>query len=304
MRITICGGNGFLGQALARFFLDNKDIVVVLSRSTSVVKGVKHVFWGNLADVKRAIETADVVINLAGRSVDCRYNQKNKEQILQSRIETTRQIGEAMAGLENKPKVWLNASTATIYRHATDRPMTEEHGEIGSDFSMDVAKAWEHEFFRHQCSGVRQVALRTSNVFGKGGGAYIPLKILVKAGLGGKISNGQQMVSWIHVADFCRAVSWISARDTISGPINVTAPNPLNNKEQMAILRKYLNLKICLSTPEWLLHIGAWLIRTEPELVLKSRWVLPEKLAKSGFTWRFNQFSEAVADLAMNHSKS
>jgi uncharacterized protein (TIGR01777 family) len=297
MRITICGGNGFLGRELARFFLANTDNVLILSRRMPDIEGIEHVYWGDLADVRKALEYADVVINLAGKSVDCRYNKKNKAEIYNSRIDTTQQIKDAIKSLDKKPKVWLNASTATIYRHAADRPMTEHNGEIGHDFSMNIAKAWESAFFDDSLTEVRQVALRTSIVFGNTGGAYIPLKRLIKAGFGGEIGNGNQMVSWIHIADFCRAVDWIMAHENLSGAINVTAPNPLTNAEQMSVLRKVLGVDFGLPTPEWLLKIGAFIIQTEPELVLKSRWVLPEKLQKSGFKWKFAKFNDAVQGL-------
>ena len=297
MRIIISGGSGFLGQSLARFFTERGDQVSIISRSRFNYP-VKQISWSDSEEILNALEGSDVLINLAGKSVNCRYTEKNRQEILDSRVATTRKLGTWLKTLANPPKAWLNASTATIYRHTEDRPMTEANGEIGDDFSMNVAKAWEAEFFSYEIKGMRQVAMRTSIVMGNSGGAYIPLKRLTKLGLGGKMGTGTQMVSWIHIEDFCRAVAWIIDHPELEGPVIITAPNPVTNAVQMKVLRNALKVPFGLPATQTLLRIGALLIGTETELILKSRWVLPEKLQHSGFNFAYPEIQEAFFDLS------
>ena len=297
MRIIISGGSGFLGQSLARFFTERGDQVSIISRSRFNYP-VKQISWSDSEEILNALEGSDVLINLAGKSVNCRYTEKNRQEILDSRVATTRKLGTWLKTLANPPKAWLNASTATIYRHAEDRPMTEANGEIGDDFSMNVAKAWEAEFFSYEIKGMRQVAMRTSIVMGNSGGAFIPLKRLTKLGLGGKMGTGTQMVSWIHIEDFCRAVAWIIDHPELEGPVIITAPNPVTNAVQMKVLRNALKVPFGLPATQTLLRIGALLIGTETELILKSRWVLPEKLQHSGFNFAYPEIQEAFFDLS------
>lgn len=301
MNIVIAGGGGFLGQVLDRYFSDLGHSVVLLTRGRSANRMWSYsVTWDgrSVGPWTSVVDDADVLINLSGRSVDCRYTRANRDAILASRVESTRVLGRAVAASPRPPRLWINASSATIYRHAEDRPMDERTGELGEDFSESVCRAWEGEFFGAPLpAGVRRVALRTSIVLGRGGGALGPLSALARFGLGGHQGGGRQWVSWLHEADFAGIVEHIVAREDLEGALNVTAPVPLPNAEFMATLRGACGMPLGLPTPAWLLALGAVLIRTEPELVLKSRWVLPERLVADGYRFRFPEFDHAVQDL-------
>lgn len=297
MNITIAGGSGFLGRALASFFLNQGVQVTILSRTKPKIDGATHVAWNNEASVKNALIDADVVINLAGKSVNCRYTAANKRAILNSRTQTTQQIGRVLSD-NGRQMIWINSSTATIYRDSRDKPMTEASGEIIKDFSASVALAWEDAFFQFKYQNIRQVAMRTSIVLGNEGGAFVPLKTLTKLGLGGTQGDGNQMVSWIHIIDFCRAVWFIIQSKEIEGTINVTSPKPIKNKDFMHQIKKEYCKGMGINQPEWLLAAGAVLIGTETELILKSRWVIPEKLEKAGFDWEYGDIASAIQHLA------
>lgn len=290
-RIVIAGGTGFLGQFLAGKFRVNGDKVVIISR--------KHgdVHWNDVDEVIRALNGADLLINLAGKSVDCRYNEANKKEILKSRVDTTGILGEAILKCQQPPKLWINSSTATIYRHAEDRPMTESQGEIGSGFSVDVATQWEQAFFNFQLQHTRQVALRMAIVLGKHGGAIKPLKKLVRFGLGGKQGKGNQMFSWIHIDDIYQIILFIINHQGLEGVFNCSAPHPVTNEMMMRSLRKAMHVSAGLPAPEWLLKIGAVLIHTETELILKSRWVLPQRLLESGYVFSYPSLQPALKEI-------
>jgi uncharacterized protein (TIGR01777 family) len=221
--------------------------------------------------------------------------------IFSSRLLTTGELGRAIESVENPPPVWLNSSTATIYRHADDRPQTDDDGQIGEGFSVNVATAWERELFAHNRDGVRQVALRMAIVLGKGS-ALTPLLALARVGLGGpqiggKTPAGRQMFSWIHIDDVYRAIRFIQADVTIDGPVNVSSPNPVRNVELMATVRRVLGVPFGLSLYRWMIEIGAWAIRTEPELLLKSRWVTPTRLLDEGFEFEHAELENALRDI-------
>lgn len=290
-KIVLAGGTGFLGQYLASKFKERGDEVIIISRSKS------DVLWRDKAAIINALEGADLVLNLAGKSVDCRYTEKNKREILRSRVDTTRLIGEAIAACKEPPTLWINSSTATIYCHAEDRPMTEQGGEIGEGFSVDVAKAWEKTFFDFSPPSTRQIALRMAIVLGKEGGVMKPLKRLAKFGLGGKQGKGTQMFSWIHIEDVYRIILFAMENKEVQGVVNCSSPNPVMNKVLMDSLRNALHITVGLPAPEWLLKIGAVLIRTEAELVLKSRWVIPERLQTAGFTFSYPTLTVALEEI-------
>jgi uncharacterized protein (TIGR01777 family) len=296
MKIILAGGSGFIGRFLEKRFTQDGHEVAVLTRNPKLKNDI---YWdGETAgEWTEQLNGADILINMAGKSVDCRYTEANKKRIYDSRLKSTQILVEVIAALSNPPTIWLNSSTATIYRHAEDRPMDEDTGEIGSGFSVDVATKWEQTFFRQQLSDTRRVALRTAIVLGKDGGALVPLKRLVQFGLGGKQGDGNQMFSWIHEEDLYKAIAYCISNEDIQGSINISAPQPLNNKEVMKLLRKQLNIPFGLPSPKWLLKIGAVLIRTETELVLKSRWVLPSKLLASGYTFTYSGLDDALEDL-------
>ena len=299
-KLIIAAGTGFLGDVLVNHFQDKFDEIVILTRGKSRVSNkIKFVNWDakTLSGWELELENATVLINLAGKSVDCRYTEANKKEILSSRIDSTNVLNNAVLQCENPPKHWLNSSTSTIYRHSEDKQMTEQNGDIGDDFSMNVAKAWEKAFFETETPQTLKTALRTSIVLGKKGGAFIPLKKLTQFGLGGKQGNGNQFISWIHEEDFARAIEFVIDKEII-GVINIVSPQPVKNKIFMSKLRTQLNVPVGIPTPKLLLQLGAKIIGTEPELVLKSRNVIPERLLKNGFGFKFKTTDEAFKDLA------
>lgn len=308
MKIVIPGGSGQVGQVLARHFHAKGDEVVVLSRRVTTAPW-RVVQWdgATMGEWAREFEGADVCINLTGRSVNCRYGEANRREIMESRVLSTRVVGEAIAACIKPPKVWMNASTATLYRHALDRPMDEATGELGGgeagasetwDFSIGVGKAWEKEFFAANVLGVRKVALRSAMTFSADkGGVFDVFLGLVRCGLGGTVGRGTQYVSWIHERDFVRAIEFLIAHEEMEGAVNLAAPGPLPNREFMQVMREAWGIKFGLPAASWMVEIGTFAMRTESELVLKSRWVLPGRLMAAGFKFEFRDWAAAARDL-------
>jgi uncharacterized protein (TIGR01777 family) len=296
MKIIIAAGTGFLGKNLEEYFTGKGEEVYILTRNP---RRNNEIRWDarTLGEWKHVLENADVLINLTGKSVDCWYTEKNKKEIYTSRIESTKVLQEAVDQCIHKPKIWLNASSATIYTHSETHLNTEENGIIGDDFSMNICKSWEKEFFRVENATTRKTALRTSIVLGNNGGAFTKLKMITKLGLGGKQGRGTQKVSWIHIDDFCRAVDFIIKNETISGVVNVTAPNALPNEKFMRKLRNRMNIPLGLNAQVWQLEIASIFLQTETELLLKSRNVYPEKLIQNGFTFNYPDIEAAFQDL-------
>ncbi len=304
-RFILAGGSGFLGKALAQRLVAQGDEVIVLTRSPRERSdGAKEVGWDarSLGGWTKWIDGAEAVINLAGKSVDCRYTEPNRKTIIASRVESTRILGEAIARCRKPPRVWLNASSATYYKHSFDRPM-DESGEIGATaeakdgFSVEVIRRWESELAKAQTPGTRKAALRTAIVLGKRGGAFPAVRRLARRGLGGVQGSGRQMFSWIHEEDFCRAVAWVLAHEDLDGAVNVAAPAPLPNREVMRLLRESVGVPFGLPAANWMLEVGAFLLRTETELLVKSRCVVPGKIVASGFQFQFPRLRDALADL-------
>lgn len=299
-KIVIAGGTGFLGECLSRYFAQKGYEVIILSRNIRTDRPpLSYQQWDGktLGKWAQCLEGTEALINLTGKSVDCRYTTRNKKLIYSSRLEATKVLGLALAGCENPPKVWINAASATIYRHSLDTPMDEKKGELGEGFSVDVCKKWEQVFNNQQVPKTRKVILRIAIVLGYEGGAFRPLKNLVKVGLGGKQGNGKQKFSWIHEQDFVRITDYVIKNENVEGVFNVSAPNPVSNMELMNLLRKTLKMPFGLPSPNWLLKIGAVIIRTETELILKSRYVIPGKLIERSFKFDFPQLEDAVEDL-------
>jgi uncharacterized protein (TIGR01777 family) len=301
-KIVIAGGTGFIGQALAAFFGKDNE-VVILSRhipsSPQTADGyrIRHLHWDGLRVEKHwaaAIDGCDMVINLAGKSVNCRYTRKNKQEIFDSRTDSTRAIGLAIRDAVVPPKVWINAASATIYRHAEDRPQDEYTGETGAGFSVAVCKKWEQVFDEQRTPFTRKIALRIAITLGPGG-LIVPYLRLLKFWLGGRQGSGRQMYSWVHIEDLCRAVQWLYQRPKMEGTYNVCSPKPVSNDQFMRSLRKATGHRIGLPAFTWMLKIGAQLIGTETELILKSRWVLPTKLQDAGFVFRYPDIQDAVS---------
>lgn len=290
-KIVIAGGTGFIGNYLERYFKSQGYSVKIISRQPHTI------VWSDSSAIIDALEGAEMLINLAGKSVDCRYNETNKAEILSSRVDTTNTLGKCIQQCTIPPKLWLNSSTATIYRHAEDRAMTESTGEIGTGFSVGIATQWEKAFFNFTLPTTRQVALRMAIVLGDDGGVMRPLKNLVRFGLGGKQGSGNQRFSWIHIEDLKNIILFIQAHSEMTGVYNCASPEPVTNEVFMNLLRKEMNVPIGLSSPKWLLEIGAVLIRTETELILKSRWVLPERLLNSGYTFIHPRLDDALKNI-------
>lgn len=299
MKLIIAAGTGFLGQVLTHHLQSEFNDIVILTRGKTKLKNnIRYIHWNakTMTGWESELEHADVLINLAGKSVDCRYNEENKAEILASRIDSTRILNQAVLQCQNPPKHWLNSSTSTIYRHSEDKQMDEFNGEIGDDFSMNVAKSWEQVFFETKTPNTRKTALRTSIVLGKKGGAFLPIKNLTKLGFGGKQGKGTQFISWIHEEDFARAVAFIVAKE-ITGVINLVSPTPIQNKDFMKTLRT--EMKIPFGTPisKRMLEFGANVIGTETELVLKSRNVIPKRLQENGFVFNYADISKTFQNL-------
>jgi uncharacterized protein len=290
-RIVVPGGGGYLGRFVTEEFARQDYDVVVLSRKERASEGsIRTVSWDGktLGAWAGELDGAAAVINLAGRSVNCRYTAANRQEIHDSRLHSTRVLGEAIAGCASPPPVWLNASSATIYRHAEDRPMDEASGEIGKGFSVDVCLQWEKTLREASTPGTRKVAMRTALVLGPAeGGVMAAFLRLVRLGLGGTQGPGTQFVSWVHVQDFLRTIRWLMDHPELEGPVNIAAPNPVPNREFMRTLREVCGQPIGLPAFTWMLEIGAFFLGTETELLLKSRRVVPGRLIASGFEFRY-----------------
>lgn len=308
MKIVIPGGSGQVGTLLARDFAAHGHNVVVLSRRPSQAPW-KTVSWDakSLGPWAGELDGAHVVINLAGRSVNCRYGKAHRRQMINSRVDSTRVVGQAIAGTKRPPSVWLQASTATIYSHRYDAANDDATGIIGGaepnvpntwKFSIDVAKAWEKALAEAKVPNTRKVALRSAMTMSPDpGGVFDVLLGLVRRGLGGTCGDGRQYVSWIHERDFIRSVYWLIDREEISGPVNICAPGPLPNADFMRGLREAWGIGFGLPAKKWMLEIGAVFLRTETELVLKSRRVVPSRMLQAGFTFDFPAWPAAARDL-------
>ena len=312
MRLVIAGASGFMGRAIRASYTAEGAEVLTIGRHGA------DAGWDDPDAMLRVIDGADLLVNLAGKSVDCRYGPANRAEILRSRVATTRALGDAVAGAADPPPVWLNASTATIYRHAEDRPMTESTGELGEGFSVGVARAWEDAFFAPELPATRRVALRTAIVLGDGS-ALIPLLRLARLGMGGahldgrwpstaarrsagtyhafRARGGRQHFSWVHLDDVVGSVRFLADRGDIEGVVNVTSPNPTDDATLMRTVRHVLGVPFGIPLPRWALELGSATIRTETELVLKSRWVLPERLLEAGYRFHYPDLEQALRQI-------
>jgi len=316
--IVIAGGSGFVGSALRTSFAAQGHRVRTVGRTGDTT-------WGDVGSLRAAVDGADVLINLAGKSVDCRYTTAARDEILRSRVETTRALHAAVAAVDAPPAVWLNASTATIYRHETERPNTERDGVLGTGFSVDVARAWEAELFAGDLPATRRVSLRMAIVLGDGPATQMLLR-LARIGLGGPQfdgwgpqhhryrgigaapsgdgrvpqhrTRGRQRFSWIHIEDVVGAVQLLCERDDLAGPVNLAVPEASDNRTLMRTLRQVVGAPIGLPSARWMLEPAMWALRTEPELVLKSRWVAPAVLQAGGYRFRHPDLAEALRDVA------
>ena len=308
MKIVIPGGSGQVGMMVASAFHRDGDEVVVLSRRPLVLPW-RVITWDgvHLGPWANELDGADVLLNLTGRSVNCRYTARNRREILDSRVHSTRVLGQALAGSHRPPHVWLQASTATIYAHRYDAPNDEITGIIGGDevdapetwrFSIDVARAWEAAFNAVHAPATRKVTLRSAMTMSADrGGVFDALLALVRRGQGGRVGDGRQFMSWVHEHDFVRAMRWLIAHDDVDGVVNIASPNPMPNDEFMRALREAWGIRLGLPTTRWMLEIGAMLLRTESELVLKSRRVVPRRLLERGFEFAYPHWPDAAREL-------
>ncbi|MEY2537244.1 MAG: uncharacterized protein QOG67_984 [Verrucomicrobiota bacterium] len=313
MKIVIAGGTGQVGAVIRRALRSQHDLLV-LTRSHDLDSVDRTVYWDgkNPGPWAAELEEADVIINLAGRSVNCRYGSRNRRDIVESRVSSTRAIGFALKQVKKPPALWLQASTATIYAHRFDVPNDEVTGIIGGEesnapntwrFSIDVAKAWEAAVQNvGPLPNTRVVLMRSAMIMSPDqGGIFAVLRRLARLGLGGRAGSGRQYVSWIHEQDFVRVIETLFVDESLSGPINVCSPNPLPNADFMKILRRACGAPIGLPATKWMLEVGAFFIRTETELILKSRRVVPRRLLESGFEFQFPRWREAAEDLCQRY---
>lgn len=298
-KLIIAAGTGFLGEILVNHFKSKYEEIIILTRGKSqIINQIKYVNWNakTFSGWENELENATVLINLTGKSVNCRYTKKNKKEILLSRIESTTILNKAVLNCKCPPKHFLNSSTSTIYRFSLDKQMDEMDGEIGNDFSINVALSWEKAFFKTTTPNTLKTALRTSIVLGKNGGAFLPLKTLAKIGFGARQGDGKQFISWIHEEDFANAIDFILQRE-ITGVVNIVSPTPIRNADFMKRLRWAVGFPFGIPISTTLLEIGSFFIQTETELVLKSRNVIPKRLLENGFQFKFKNIDDTLKNL-------
>jgi uncharacterized protein len=311
-KIILAGGTGFMGQALTRYFGKQNNIIVLTRQQVHAQNNRHHLNTLSKNDLINTkfvpwdgkttgawvdeLEGSDFIVNLAGRSVNCRYTARNKKEILESRIFSVETIGKAILQCKQPPLLWINASSATIYRDAMDKPQDESSKDFRNDFSAAVCQHWEKSFFDQDTKHTRKVALRMAITLGAGG-ILTPYFNLLKFGLGGKQGSGKQMYSWVHIEDTCRMIEWIADHPYMEGVYNCTAPGPVANEEFMRTLRKVTGYSIGLPAYTWILKIGALLIGTETELILKSRWVIPTRMLESGFSFKYPSLEGALRNI-------
>ncbi|MDE0570284.1 MAG: TIGR01777 family oxidoreductase [Verrucomicrobiales bacterium] len=303
-KIVITGGSGFLGKSLARHLSSKGYKVIIVSRHCPANPGPWiHKNWDgiNNDDWSKELEGASAIVNLAGRSVDCRKTPKNCAEILDSRVNSVKAVGEALEALSSQPKVWIQMSTAHIYGDPPTELCTED-SPFGEGLAPTVGEAWERAYKEHAPDSVRQVILRTSFVIGNSGGAFPKLKALAKFGLGGKAGNGKQGISWIHEKDMNELMQQCIEDNRYNGTYIATAPEPVSYATFMISLRRALRSPLGLPAPAWLIRLGAkFILRTDPELILLGRYCKSTRLEKEGFRFKFPNINDALEDLCLNN---
>lgn len=286
-KVIIAGGTGFIGTYISSRFKENGYEVKIISRNGSIN-------WGDRPGLIHTLENTEVLINLAGKSINCRFTEKNKNTILKSRVDTTRILGEAIQECTHPPALWINASTASVYGEHTGRAMTERDPDDRDSFPAEVARQWEKTFFSFRLPDTRQVAMRFGMVLGKNGGAIQPLMRLTRFGLGGRYGDGTQMISWVHVEDLFQMIVFIDQHKSISGIFNGTAPAPVTNRTFMKSMRAVMQVSIGIPAPKVIVKIGTFVIGTDPQLILEDLWALPERLLKMGFVFSYPDLRSAL----------
>ncbi|HLP04477.1 MAG TPA: TIGR01777 family oxidoreductase [Paludibacter sp.] len=295
-KVVIAGGTGFIGSYLTSRFNKNGYDTFIVSRQPG------HVSW-NEAELTDALEEAELVINLAGKSINSIHSGSNKKELVSSRLNSTRKIGNAISACKTPPKLWINASAAGIYKPSSTHGMTEKKHETDDSFLARLVSEWENTFFDFRLPATRQVALRTSVVLGKDGGALKPMSKLASLGLGGPQAGGQQVFSWIHIEDYFRIILFLLENPELKGIFNCTAPTPVSNKEFMFTLRDAKKVGIGIPAPEFAIRLGAKLLGTEPDLILKSSYLIPENLLSAGYQFNFPTLESALTDIFKTKNK-
>ncbi|OJV55269.1 MAG: TIGR01777 family protein [Bacteroidetes bacterium 43-16] len=289
-QILIAGASGFIGQYISKRFKEEGWTIKTIGRSDDLS-------WDDQEGIVAALDKSAVVINLAGKSVNCRHTEANKKEILESRVKTTTTMNECIRQCSKPPELWLNASGMSIYPRSIDQVCTEESDtDKEGIFMAEVSKQWEAALYQNDLPKTRRVALRTSVVLAKEGGSLAELKRLSKLGLGGTVGSGKQMMSWVHLEDYFQILLWIITHKEISAPVNVAAPNPVSNKHFMKALRKALGVPFGLPAPEFAVKIGAQVIGTEASLALDSYNVVSKVLEQTGYSFRFGTLEQAFVN--------
>ncbi|HSV62808.1 MAG TPA: TIGR01777 family oxidoreductase [Chthoniobacterales bacterium] len=299
LSVVLAGGSGFLGQSLAKVLLGKGYEVVILSRGAHREgSGIRQLHWDDktLGDWSQSIDGAKAIVNLTGRSVNCRHTPEHRREIMESRVNSVRVLSEAVSRCAQPPEVWVQASSLAIYGDPGDR-WCDENAPQADGFSEEVCKRWEGEFAKIQSHGMRKVVMRIGIVLDAENGALPVLARLTRFLLGGRVGNGRQYVSWLHVADLTRMFVEAIERPDISGVYNVTGPNPVTNAEFMRELRRALHRPWSPPVPAWATHIGAFFMRTEPSLALTGRRCRPKRFLESGFHFEFPELRGALDDL-------
>ena len=292
-KIILAGGSGFIGHYLHKKFTSEGHQVLIISRN----KEQGHIDWNDHKALLDALEGSWILINLAGKSVNCRHTEENKKAILESRTRTTAPLNELVRKCSQPPQFWFNASGAAYYKSSEDKVMTETDYEPGTSFMAEVSAQWEQALFAHELYHTKRIAMRTAIVLGKGDGPLKPLSTLAKTGLGGTQGSGRQMVSWIHIEDYYQIIRFLAEKGDIDGPVNFSAPEPVTNTVFMKTLRQTVGMPLGLPAPEFAIRIGASIIGTEADLLLDSSYVTSERLHNAGFTFRHGTLADALKDL-------
>jgi len=293
-KVIIAGGTGFIGSYLKKRFERKGYRVLIVSREPG------YVAW-NPAELVDALEGAELILNLAGKSINCRHTEVNQQAIIASRVNATNAVGNAIKMCDKPPKLWVNASATGIYKPSFNHAMCEDELNLGTDFLSEVVRKWEAAFFGYKFPETRQVALRTSVVLGSTGGALEPLVKLTRYGLGGRQGNGKQLFSWIHEEDYFRILLFLLENTLLNGVINCTAPTPVSNNELMYTLRNKLHVNIGLCAPKQFVKLGALLMGMESELILNSSFVVPKRLLDAGYQFYYPTLDLALIDLLRLH---
>jgi uncharacterized protein (TIGR01777 family) len=296
--VILAGGSGFLGQSLATNLRSKGSDVVILGRAPSSSSWTRHAQWDGrtIGEWAGLLEGAHAIVNLTGRSINCRHTPQNRQEIIESRVNSVRVLGEAIAQCSEPPKVFVQASSLAIYGDPGDR-WCDEDAPHAKGFSEKVCRHWEGEFEKVHASGLRKVTMRIGIALDKNQGALPVLGRLTRFFLGGRVASGKQYVSWIHVADLTRMFVEAIERSDIGGVFNATGPNPVTNAEFMRELRRVLHRPWSPSVPAWATRIGAFLMRTEPSLALTGRRCRPKRFLDKGFHFEFPELSGALDDL-------